>query len=262
VADQAWSVLASLAAGLALGGLGRTLLRSRVRLSWSDAVVAGLVGAAAGSVVAGVSGSPGRSLPLLAVAVALGGTMAALLVMERRQARRRLPRGATADLIAGGESGRVEFKSSARYNRHTGMRDERMELAVSKSVAGFLNAEGGVLLIGVADDGSVTGIEDDYGLNKHPGRDSFELWLRDQLVKTLGTVAAGTIRVVFSTVDGYDVCRVTAPPSTRPVFLRAGVGQPAALHLRVGNSTRELDVAEALTYCTARWGSGRRLRGD
>ena len=46
----------------------------------------------------------------------------------------------------------MEFKSTLRLNLHTGQTDDRMQLAVLKTLAGFLNAQGGTLLIGVADD--------------------------------------------------------------------------------------------------------------
>ena len=58
-----------------------------------------------------------------------------------------------SELIATGESDDVEFKSTLRTNLHTGQIDDKMQSAVLKSIAGFLNAKGGTLLIGVADDG-------------------------------------------------------------------------------------------------------------
>jgi hypothetical protein len=51
----------------------------------------------------------------------------------------------TADpvsLIVGGETDAVEFKETARFNRHTGAADKAMEGAVAKTVAGFLNGRG------------------------------------------------------------------------------------------------------------------------
>ncbi|GAB1691948.1 helix-turn-helix domain-containing protein [Krasilnikovia sp. M28-CT-15] len=260
MANQTWAILVSIGLGLGLGGVGRLALRRRIRVSWSDAVVAGLLGAACGSIVGGVGHSAGRQLPVVAGAVAVGVTLATLLGMDRWQARQRLPRGTVPELIAGGESHHVEFKSSARYNRHSKQRDERVERVIAKSLAGFLNAEGGILLIGVADDGAITGIEDDYPLIKAPNRDYFELWLRDMLIAVIGAPACATIQVSFTEVDGHDVCVVTAPPAAHPVFLRAGKGQPVALYVRVGNSTRELELDDALSYCVDRWGR-QALRG-
>ena len=46
------------------------------------------------------------------------------------------------ELISGGESESVEFKSTLRVNLHTGQRDKRMESVVLKTLAGFLNTAG------------------------------------------------------------------------------------------------------------------------
>ena len=45
-----------------------------------------------------------------------------------------------------------------------------IEWAVVKSVAGFMNANGGTLLVGVADDGRRSGIEEDYPFLKKQDR--------------------------------------------------------------------------------------------
>ena len=78
------------------------------------------------------------------------------------------------ELIALGESQRVEFKSTARWNLYTGQVDKRMEHVVTKTVCGFLNAEGGTLLIGVDDDGQLIGLSDDMKtLGAKANRDGF-----------------------------------------------------------------------------------------
>ena len=64
---------------------------------------------------------------------------------------------ATPQLIAGGESKLVEFKQTARVNVHTNKRDPVIEQMVVKTVAGFMHAEGGTLLVGVTDTGKVSG---------------------------------------------------------------------------------------------------------
>ena len=47
---------------------------------------------------------------------------------------------------------------------------------------------------------------------------------------------------------------MTIPPSTRPVYLKGPKGKgEAELWVRVGNSTRRLEVADAVQYVAARW---------
>ena len=87
--------------------------------------------------------------------------------------RRPQPPASIDDLIAAGESETIEFKSTARVNLHTGEADPKMEHVIVKTVCGLLNHEGGTLLIGVADDGQVLGIEPDLrtlGAERQHGR--------------------------------------------------------------------------------------------
>ncbi|WP_419930863.1 protease Lon-related BREX system protein BrxL [Candidatus Poriferisodalis sp.] len=155
-----------------------------------------------------------------------------------------------AELVAAGESKTVEFKRSARYNEHTGVRDKNIERAVVKTVAGFMNAAGGVLLIGVNDDGSVSGIEIDYPLTGNKGRDGFENWLITKLEQELGkTPTASLLYVTFEQTEDGDICRVDIEPSDQPVYM----GGEADFYVRMGNSTRSYNTRDALTYIQAHW---------
>lgn len=49
-----------------------------------------------------------------------------------------------------------------------------------------MNAEGGTLVIGIADDGTVLGIENDFKSLKRPDKDGFEQVLRQVLIVFLG----------------------------------------------------------------------------
>lgn len=156
----------------------------------------------------------------------------------------------TEELIAAGESKTVEFKQTARYNAHTGAADKRLEQEVVKSVAGFLNAAGGTLLVGVHDEQRVTGLEGDYALVGKKNRDGFENWLVTKLVQELGHPAVGAfVEVSFQSFEGGDVCRVDVKPSNQPVY----VGEAAELYVRIGNSTRSYNTRDAIEYIRTRW---------
>ncbi len=58
-------------------------------------------------------------------------------------------------LIARGESANLEFKSSFRWDLRENKLNRALEAVVLKTLAGYMNGNGGTLLIGVADDGSV-----------------------------------------------------------------------------------------------------------
>lgn len=231
--------------GAALGLGSRWLLRGRSSLGPAASVLAGIAGAALGGAITQVAtGNPERPVVGLLAVASVGGTVAVLTAAELAVRRRPVD---TAALVERGESATVEFKSTARHNVHTGERDERMEAVVAKTLAGFLNARGGTLVIGVDDAGQVRGLDDDLQHMKAPDLDRYELWLHDHLTRVLGAPATALLRVSFPVVHGRPVCRVDAAPARRPVFVR-GKGEQVAFYARLGNSTRELGVADAIDY--------------
>ena len=73
----------------------------------------------------------------------------------------------TEELLEASDEGRlVEFKSTARWNVREERKDKAMEHVIAKTVAGFLNGQGGTLLIGVNDDGHPIGLDQDFQLVK------------------------------------------------------------------------------------------------
>src|SRR5271157_6475169 len=147
-------------------------------------------------------------------------------------------------LIARGESVNLEFKSSFRWDMKESKLNRALENVVLKTLAGYMNGNGGTLLIGVADDGSIVGLENDYKTLKKQDRDGFEQALMTAIATQLGGDACHSVQAVFHSVDHRDVCRVIASPAHRPVYLRAG--ETPKLYVRTGVSTRELNVQEAV----------------
>jgi uncharacterized membrane protein YeaQ/YmgE (transglycosylase-associated protein family) len=252
--EPADTMLMAIVVGLVLATMGKLVLGPRSSLSWPASILSGIVGAGIGAPIARwLFDGSGWGMGLFSVLA----TIATLMIAERWRRRD----VAIADLLAAGEGGNVEFKSSARANlANNGVRDDRMEQVIAKTVAGFLNSHGGVLLVGVDDQANPLGLAPDLALMKSPDLDRYELWLRDLLVTTLGATAAANVRVEFPRVDGVTICALRVPASARPVFLRAK-GKPPAFLARVGNSTRELPVDEALAYVANHWriGLGSRL---
>lgn len=156
-------------------------------------------------------------------------------------------------LIREGESETLEFKSSARWDLREGKQNPVMEKVIVKTVAGFLNSRrGGTLLIGVADDGQVCGLDHDYKtLNKKPDRDGYELFLTTLLTNAYGKDAIPSISIKFPQVKGKEICQVAVSPSTRPIFVKGEKGQE--FFIRANNQTMPLSMEEAWNYSLARW---------
>lgn len=160
------------------------------------------------------------------------------------------------DVIAAGESKVVEFKSTGRKNLRTGERDPAMEYGVIKSLAGFMNSHGGTLMVGVADDGRIVGLEEDYPLLGKKDSDGWELWLTDLLSNALSKAAAADVLVFIAKVEERTVARIDVGPAARPVFARttSKTGEKKQTFLvRINNSTQELSGQEAHDYQRSRW---------
>jgi hypothetical protein len=155
-----------------------------------------------------------------------------------------------AELIAAGESARLEFKAAARWNAFKQAKDDAMKENIVCGVAAFLNSrEGGALLIGVGNDGAVSGLEEDFrAVNpQKPGRDSYELFLRDLLGSELGGEHGHLCRISFHQVQGREVCRIAVDPAPKPVYVKG------EMHVRTGNQKRKLTAQEAVEYQKQRW---------
>ena len=70
-----------------------------------------------------------------------------------------------AELVQKEEGPTLEFKSTLRYDLRINRVNMELEKAVAKTIAGFLNSEGGTLLVGVEDNNALIGIEADFHLS-------------------------------------------------------------------------------------------------
>lgn len=192
----------------------------------------------------------------------------AATIVEQSNARAKTPgRGAeqpdprersSEDLIERGESGTVEFKQTARWNSRigdSGAVDKTLAEMVLKTIAGFTNSLGGTLFVGVNDEGLATGLEPDYATfsGKHGPKDEFENWITSILDDRLGKAATSLTAVRFETVDGNEICRVDARPSTTgPIFVDEH--KTADFWVRLNNTTRQLNPKDAKRYIDEHWG--------
>ena len=129
-----------------------------------------------------------------------------------------------------------------------------MTHAVLKTVAAFLNTEGGDLLIGVADDGEIVGVERDQLEND----DKFMRHLAQVVRNGLGDRAGTCIDPKVQVVDGRTVCVVTCQRSPEPVYLKWKGMESAPdgdFFVRSGPGTVKLPPESAREYVNTRFGA-------
>lgn len=146
------------------------------------------------------------------------------------------------------EGGRLEFKSSARVDIATGQKAKYIEDAIVKTVAAFLNTDGGDLLIGVSDSGSLMGIDLDLAAFDH-SLDRLERWLLgDLLGRALGqATVTRAVTATFPRARGCILARVSVSRHNDVVLVN-----DSALYTRVGNQTRQLEGREFLDFVRTR----------
>ena len=138
------------------------------------------------------------------------------------------------------ESKTLEFKSSLRWNLKEDRKDDkRITHAVLKTIAAFLNTDGGDLLIGVDDNRKVLGIQHD----RLDSDDKFMRHLTQAVGNGLGDRTGTCIDPKTQIVEGKTVCLVSCRRSPEPVYLRwKGVekAEEGDLYVRSGPGTVRL----------------------
>ncbi len=150
-------------------------------------------------------------------------------------------------IIARGESEHIEFKESLRYDTRSKNPNKDLERVVAKTIVGFLNSNGGLLVIGVSDKKIVKGLEDDYMSLPQKNRDGFENHLNLIIRNMIGIQFSKFISITFHKISNNDVCVVIVKKSRRPAYLKFN-GKSEEFFIRVGNATHPLSMSEAEDY--------------
>jgi type I restriction enzyme R subunit len=167
-----------------------------------------------------------------------------------------LPGGAAlrtlAEIIDNDEDFAVEFKSTARWDVRENRRNKAMEDAVVRTVAGFLNTDGGTLLIGVGPDRAIVGLDLDYTCVKPANGDGFVNWLTTHLTNALGHAPVMRTRARIVMRDGHEICRLDVARSSRPVWAKTSKDD-SVFFARMNNSTRALPEPDCSEYVNDHW---------
>jgi serine/threonine protein kinase len=176
-------------------------------------------------------------------------------------------------LIAAGESDRAEFKSSIHHQYGPVPLDlqrqlelqrlqpgqvrkevqKRLRTSVTKTIAAFLNTDGGTLLIGVADSGAVLGIEADFPYLK-AGKQDADGWLlslKDVIINALGPEVWNAIHLSLLRRGSVTVAVVSCPAWVSETWHRDASTE--YFYIRASNATEELNGSSLLRYVRERW---------
>jgi len=154
----------------------------------------------------------------------------------------------TLELIEAGENQFVEFKSTLRWNIKANKKDKNITHAILKTIAAFLNSEGGILLIGVDDDGQVLGLDAD----RFENQDKLLLFLTNTIKSQIGTLHLDNIHFHVEKINGNDLLRIDIHAGNSPSYLSNEHHEH--FYIRTGPSTTDLKVSKIYNYIKKRFG--------
>lgn len=145
------------------------------------------------------------------------------------------------ELILNGENEKIEFKSTLRWNLFTNQADKAIEITALKTIVAFLNTAGGTLFIGVKDDGTILGIDQDH----FESPDKFMLHFANLINTRIGREYIPQIHYHLVDIQGQKVLRVDCQPNPAAVFLK---NDREEFYVRNGPSSVLLSTSEVLEY--------------
>lgn len=146
------------------------------------------------------------------------------------------------NFINQGENKKLEFKSTLRWDIYRNEIHEDIKTAALKTIVAFLNSEGGTLLVGIRDDGTITGLESD----KFKNDDKCLLFLSDMIKTRIGVEYSIHINSKIIPIDNKKVLQIDCKPSNNEVFLTTnGVEE---FYIRIGPSSEKLQGRQLLEY--------------
>lgn len=160
------------------------------------------------------------------------------------------------NIIAAGETAYVEFKPAIWYDYGRAVNDPNYKIKkeenvsdnIVRTVAGFLNADGGTLFIGVSDDGDAYGLEGDIKLTGRKDLDGLENELNQLISSSVSKeVSAAKIRISLPKFQGRTVAKVDVAKANSPVFMKTSRHQNK-FYVRIGNATNTMSVESAFNY--------------
>ncbi|MEM9920709.1 MAG: RNA-binding domain-containing protein [Bacteroidota bacterium] len=153
----------------------------------------------------------------------------------------------TREIISQGESDQVEFKSTLRWNLRADKKDRAIENASLKTMVAFMNSKGGILIVGVADDGSLLGLDNDRFSN----HDKLLLHLTSLVKDRIGSTYNPFLKYSIEKIEDQFVLRIDCQPSTKPAYLLDA--KQDHFYIRTGPSTTDLRLSKVYPYIRERF---------
>jgi hypothetical protein len=140
------------------------------------------------------------------------------------------------------ESLKLEFKQTFTMDVRTGQKSKEIKETLVKELVGFMNTNGGCLLIGVEDkEKNIVGIEPDGFKGDF---DKYSRQITDFIKERCGVTAASLLDIDYFNSNEKTVCVVTCKKSSEPIFCKLRGARDGVPLVRYGSSTTQPSYQE------------------
>ena len=130
--------------------------------------------------------------------------------------------------------------------------NKAVEKEIPVTISAMANKEGGILFIGVDDDGKILGLENDYELLKNLNDDKFlrTIWqIIKNFIKNITYVSKLDISLID--IESKKICIIKIPPADEPIFVHDNNIQES--YVRMGSRSEKFTPSEFLKHCKTRF---------
>ena len=145
-------------------------------------------------------------------------------------------------ILREGESQKNEFKETLSLDTKKKTKEKYMELSVLKTIVGFCNAKGGVLLVGVNDDGRVTGLAAEIS-KFHKSEYKFLLHFKNLIKSRIGEEFYDSIEYNIFQINQCKILKVDCEKGIKACFLDG-----KEFYVRTNPATDKLERAKIVDY--------------
>jgi len=151
-----------------------------------------------------------------------------------------------------------EFKSTYRLDLNrfekgdgTKIQSKDVEKEIPVTISAMANKEGGILFIGVDDDGNVLGLENDYEL-LNLNDDKFQRMIWETIKKFIENMAyVSKLQVSLINKESKKICIIKIPPADEPIFVHDDRIQES--YVRIGSRSEKFNPSDFLKHCKTRF---------
>ncbi|MBX3113495.1 MAG: putative DNA binding domain-containing protein [Fimbriimonadaceae bacterium] len=136
-----------------------------------------------------------------------------------------------------------EYKATFRFYSKSGQKNSNQQAACLKSIAGFLNAHGGTLIIGISDDLEIIGLKGDFSLiSAEAPIDAFVQIVHEAVKTSLKPIPIGLVEVTIRPCGLGSIAVISCRNSGTPIYFNE------ELYVRDGNRTLRLNEQQAADF--------------